>query len=117
MNTWVGKTHEIKINKQCYYCYFLIVDKVSIIDLKLFTSIDQQLIKARRISSNSTLVFSGLSLVVLMDDFYQFALIQEKILWVNSIEEKEVYRKSFCSKFTLILILTEQIYQKTDLLF
>lgn len=50
------------------------------IDLKLLISIDQQLHKVKGLSSHSTTVFGGLSLVVLMGDFYQFSPVLGKAL-------------------------------------
>lgn len=78
---------------------------------------DQQLRKVKEISSDSISVFGGLSLVVLMGDFYQFVPVQGKALCSNPTGEKKVNGKSFWSRFTSILTLIEQIRQKTDLLF
>ncbi len=47
VNNRVGKNYQAKINAQWLYCSSLIIDKVSMIDLKLLTSIDKQLQKAR----------------------------------------------------------------------
>ncbi len=48
------------------------------IDLKLLTLIDKQLRKAKRSDLYSTTVFSGLPLVVLIGDLYQFAPVLGK---------------------------------------
>lgn len=50
------------------------------IDLKLLILIDKQLQKAKRSSFHSTIVFDRLLLVVLIEDFYQFAPVLEKAL-------------------------------------
>ena len=71
--------------------------------------------KIRRINFHSIWIFDELSLVIIMGDFYQFAPIQRRVFWGNSIGEEEVYKKSFRSRFTSILILIEQMCQKTDL--
>lgn len=42
------------------------------IDLKLITSIDKQLSKVRQTTIHSNSIFCGLSLMVIMADFYQF---------------------------------------------
>ena len=68
---------------------------MNIIDLKLLTSIAQQLRKARRMIYDSISVFDGFFLVVLISDFNQFALVQERAFWGNPIRENEVYEKSF----------------------
>lgn len=41
VNNRARKNYQVKINAQWSYCSFLIIDKVSIIDLKLFTSMDK----------------------------------------------------------------------------
>lgn len=53
---------------------------MSMIDLKLFISINKQLQKAKKSSFYLTTVFDRLHLVVIMADFYQFALILGKAL-------------------------------------
>lgn len=35
VNTWIKKTHKMNNNLQWSYCFFLIVDKINMIDLKL----------------------------------------------------------------------------------
>ncbi len=87
------------------------------IDLKLLISINKQLQKAKELNSHSSIVFIGLPLVVLIRDFYQFTLVLGKALWNHLIGKEEVHGKSFWSRFTTILILTEQIRQKIDLPF
>lgn len=87
------------------------------IDLKLLTSIDKQLQKAKGSSFHSITVFGGLSLVVLMGDFYQFASVLGKALWDYPISQKEVFGKSFWSRFLSVLTLTEQMHQKINLPF
>lgn len=59
VNTWVEKTHKLKVNAQWWYRSSLMIDKMSMIDLKLLTSIDQHLRKVRRISLDLILAFSG----------------------------------------------------------
>ena len=53
----------------------LIIDEISMLDLKMLATIDQQLLQAKRLSQESTAVFRRLSLVLLIGDFYQFAPI------------------------------------------
>lgn len=48
----------------------MIINEVSMIDLKLFTVIDKQFQKARRTTTHSSSIFGGLPLVVIMDNFY-----------------------------------------------
>ncbi len=52
-----------------------------------------------------------------MGDFYQFVLVLGKTLWDHLIGDDEMHGKSLWNRFTTILTLTEQMRQKTDLLF
>ncbi len=117
INNQAKKNYQAKNNIQWLYCSSLIIDKVNMIDLKLLTSIDKQLQKARRLDSHLTTVFDRLLLLVLMRDFYQFAPVLGKEFWNHPIGEDEIHGKSFWNRFTIILTLTEQMCQKTDLPF
>lgn len=80
------------------------------IDLLLLTSIDIQLQNIRKISPNIIRIFSKLPLVILIVDFYQFAPVLRKTLWNiwnKVVGEKELYKKSFWSRFISILTLTK----------
>ena len=87
------------------------------IDLKLLTSIDKQLRKAKGSDISSTSVFGGLPLVVLIGDFYQFAPVTGKALWNNLFKEDDIHGKTLWERFTSVLSLTEQMRQKTDFTF
>lgn len=80
---------------------------MSMIDLKLLTSIDKQLQKVKRSSSYSTTVFDRLLLIILIRDFYQFAPVLRKTLWNYPISQKKVHEKSLWGRFLSVLILTE----------
>lgn len=71
----------------------LIIDELSIILLGLLAIMDKQLRKARGAIVSSTALFSGLSLVILMGDFYQFAPISGYALWDLPYSENEIYGK------------------------
>lgn len=117
INTRAGKVFVVKANTLWSQRSLLIVDEVSMIDLKLLTSIDKQLQKARGLDISSTSIFGGLSLVVLMEDSYQFASVTGKTLWDNPIKEEDIHGKILWERFTFVLTLTEQMRQKTDLSF
>lgn len=52
--------------------YALIIDKVSMVELDIFSNIAKQLAKARSLTSESTAIFEGLPIVIFMEDFYKF---------------------------------------------
>ena len=95
----------------------LVVDEVSMIDIKLLTAMDKQLRKARGSDFSSTALFGGLPLVVLMGDFYQFALVSGHALWDEAVGEDEIHGKTLWNNFTYVITLTEQMCQKNDSLF
>lgn len=68
----------MKINTKWSYCFSLIVNKISMINLKLLISIGQKLKKAKEINLYLTSIFGRLFLIVLIGNFYQFALVQGK---------------------------------------
>lgn len=101
-NTWTQQTA-------------LIIDEVSMIHLNLLATIDSQLRKAKENPEDSTAFFDGLSLVVLMGDFFQFAPVGGKALWSDKkLTPTEERGKIIWSAFTSVIILTEQMRQKSD---
>lgn len=64
------------------------------IDLKLLASMDKQLRKVKGTNLHLTTVFGGLSLVVLMRNFYQFAPVLGNALGDNPVGEKELHGKT-----------------------
>lgn len=48
----------------------MIINEISMIDLKLFTVIDKQFQKARGTTIYLSSIFGGLPLVVIIDNFY-----------------------------------------------
>lgn len=69
------------------------IDKISMLSLKMFATIYQQLQLAKRLAQNSTAVFGGLSLVLLLGNLYQFAPIQGHALWENAHTKIEKHGK------------------------
>lgn len=61
----------------------LIVDEVRMIRLKLLASMDSRIWKAKGVPVNFEAWFRGLSHVVLMDDYFQFAPVGGKALWIG----------------------------------
>ncbi len=71
----------------------LIINELSMIQLKLLAQIDKQLRKAWGAIVSSTIVFGGLLLIILIGDFYQFASVSGHPLWDRPHSEEETYRK------------------------
>lgn len=49
---------------------------------------------AKESDISSTSIFERLPLIVLIRDFYQFALVIEKVLWNNLLKEDDIHGKS-----------------------
>lgn len=61
--------------------YTLIIDEVSIGKLDMLLNITKQLVKARGLIGKSIAMFGGLSIVILIGDFYQFSSVIGRLLW------------------------------------
>ncbi|WP_375449089.1 AAA family ATPase [uncultured Nostoc sp.] len=97
--------------------FLLIIDELSIIPLGLLATMDKQQRKARGAIVFSTALFGGLPLVILMGDFYQFAPVSGHALWDSPYSEDEIHGKVLWDNFRLVLFLTEQMRQRSDLAF
>lgn len=58
----------------------LIIDKISIVSLKLLFTVGFQLSQTKREKDNNTVVLGGLAFVIIIKDFYQFSLVVRKSL-------------------------------------
>ena len=59
----------------------LIIDEVSMISLKLLSSMDSKIRQAKGSDKTSTALFGGLSLVIFLGDFFQFSPVGGRPLW------------------------------------
>ena len=57
-----------------------IKDEISMILLKLLSTVDSQLSQVKEKKDNNTAVLGGLALVIIIEDFYQFPPIVGKFL-------------------------------------
>lgn len=97
--------------------FLLIIDEVSMILFGLLAIMDKQLHKVWGAIVYSTALFSGLSLVIFMDYFYQFAPISGHVLWDLPCNEEEIHRKVLWDNFQSVWFFTKQIQQRSDLVF
>ena len=72
----------------------LILDKISIVSLKLLGMIDMRLSQAKGKTNNDTAVLRGLPLIIVMRDFYRFSLVIGRSSWTSLITEEEIHGKS-----------------------
>lgn len=72
----------------------MIIDKISIVLLKLLTTVNTQLSQAKGKSDKNIFVLGRLVIMILIEDFYQFPLVVEKPLWEEAIIINEFHGKA-----------------------
>ncbi len=92
----------------------LIIDKASMVELDMLSNIAKQLAKARDLSSESTAMFGGLPIVILMGDFYQFLPVIGRTLWEEVRTEEDPYGKMLWKSFNAVITLIQQMRQIDD---
>ena len=86
-------------------------DEINMDKLEMLSNIGKQLVKARGLSNSSMVVFSGLSIVIVMGDFYQFLFIAEHLLWGEPQTDKDHNGKTLWLSFSSVTTLTQQMHQ------
>lgn len=71
----------------------LIINKNLIVAFDRFSNIAKHLVKAKTISSKSTIIFEELLMLILMQDFYHIFPIIGYSLWENIYIEEDFYGK------------------------
>jgi PIF1-like helicase len=92
----------------------LIIDEISMVSSKLMDSIDKQCKVMKNLNSNSTAVFGGLHVVIVLGDFHQFPPIQAKALWQKQESNDEVRGQQLWHMFKDVILLDEQMRQQND---
>ncbi len=90
-------------------CLVLILNEISIISLKLLSTVDMRLNQAKSKTNNDTIVLGGLALVIIMGDFYQFPPVVRRFLWTHLVTSEEIHGKGIWNQFTSAITLTEQM--------
>jgi hypothetical protein len=81
---------------------------------KLMDSIDNQCKVLKNLDSNSTAVFGGLHVVLVLGDFHQFPPVQAKALWQKQESQEEKRGQLLWHLFKDTIVLTEQMRQQDD---
>jgi len=92
----------------------LIIDEISMVSSKLMDSIDKQCKLLKSLDSNSSAVFGGLHIVIVLGDFHQFSPIQAKALWRKQETNNEERGQLLWHMFKDVVILDEQMRQQHD---
>lgn len=100
---WSGKT-------------MFIIDEISMVGSKTFDEINQQCKSIKNLEPDSTAVFGGLHVVVVLGDFHQFAPVGDTALWdEQSLKFPEKIKgQQLWHQFTDVIVLDEQMRQLQD---
>ena len=94
-----------------------IFNEISIVFLKLLGTVNMRLSQAKNKTNNNFAVLSGLTLIIVKRDFYQFQYINARSLQTCAIIKKKIYNKGIQYLFTSVITLTEQMQQHENKLF
>jgi hypothetical protein len=92
----------------------LIIDEISMVSSKLMDSVDKQCKVMKNLNSNSTAVFGGLHVIIVLGDFHQFSPVQAKALWQKQESNDEVRGQQLWHMFKDVVLLDEQMRQQHD---
>ncbi len=90
---------------------------MNMVSLDLFATVDLHLGIAKALHENSSTVLGRLSIVIFLDDFFQFCPVIERFLWEVPLSLHEEHGQHIWHHFTDVIILTEQIHQQHDIVF
>jgi hypothetical protein len=96
----------------------MIIDEVSMVDLSMFSTINNQCKIARSLDRSSPDLFGALPIVVLMGDFHQFSPVRGPALWKEPrTGNDEENGRLIWHRFTDVIILDQQMRQADDPVF
>src|SRR5436190_23862523 len=77
-------------------------------------SIDKQCKVMKNLDTNSTAVFGGLPVVIVLGDFHQFSPVRAKALWQKQESHEEERGQQLWHMFKDVVVLDEQMRQQQD---
>ncbi|KAJ5142747.1 uncharacterized protein N7515_001534 [Penicillium bovifimosum] len=91
----------------------LVIDEMSMIDLKMLSVINDQCKAARSLPRSSPDLFGGLPVVILIGDFFQFPPVRGPPLWKNPRygNDEDAAGRLIWHRFQNVIILDEQMRQ------
>ena len=94
----------------------LVIDEMSMIDLKMLGVINNQCKVARSLPRSSPELFGGLPIVILMGDFLQFPPVRGPPLWKKPRygNDEDAAGQLIWHRFQNVIILNEQMRQSED---
>jgi hypothetical protein len=93
----------------------MIVDEVSMMDLSMLSTINNQCKIAKSLNRESPDLFGGLPIVIFMGDFYQFSPVRAS-LWKEPRvgNDEDTNGQMIWHQFTTVIILDQQMRQSED---
>jgi len=92
----------------------LITDEVSMVSSTLMDSIDKQCNAVKNPDGNSTAVFGGLPVVIVLGDMHQFSPVRAKALWQKQESPSEIRGQQIWHMFKDVVVLDQQMRQQQD---
>ena len=94
----------------------IIIDEVSITDLSMLSTINNQCKITRSLDRSSPDLFGGLPIVILIGDFHQFSPVRGPALWKEPRirNDEDVNGRIIWHQFTDVIILDQQMRQAED---
>jgi hypothetical protein len=94
----------------------MIIDEVSMTDLSMLSTINNQCKIARSLDRSSPDLFGGLPIVILMGDFHQFSPVRGPALWKEprAGNDADANGRIIWHQFTDVIILDQQMRQAED---
>ena len=92
----------------------LIIDEISMVSSVMLDRINNQCTALKGLDRDSTALFGGLHVVVVLGDFHQFAPIGSKPLWGAQTKEEGRRGRELWHSFNHAILLDEQMRQLQD---
>ena len=94
----------------------MIIDEVSMVDLTMLNTINNQCKIAKSLDRGSPDLFGGLPIIIFMGDFFQFPPVKGPALWKSPRDgnDEDANGRMIWHRFTNVVILDEQMRQAQD---
>lgn len=91
----------------------IIINKIGIVNLDLFITMNLHLAKAKKFICS----ISWAAYYYFFNNFFQFSFVTKKSLWEIPLSLYEEHKQHIWHHFADVIILTEQICQQGDIVF
>ena len=94
----------------------VIIDEISMVDLTMLSTINNQCKIAKSLDRSSPDLFGGLPIVIFMGDFFQFSPVRGPALWREPRDgnDEDANGQIIWHQFTDVIILDQQMRQAQD---